>query len=203
MRSKKVVTLIFAVGIMCSLIACNADKGEVSETTQATTASMVTETESETKSSETDKMNYITDWSIEEVFQSIELNGKTYSLPFTLEDLGEDYSVGEQREESYDLYYKDEYISLIDLDKNNEDINKCNIINFILDSSSEYKMGELYNGNSKKNVEAMYGKPSSDSGNVTSYNFKGNRGKECILVIYKNNKIKTVGILCYFEEEEE
>ena len=147
---------------------------------------------------DTSDFHYITDWSLNEIVQNIEMNGKLYSMPFSVEQLGEEYSIGEKvsltsESYGYNLYYNNEYFALINLDTDEVDINKSLITSLSFGENSNYKIGEFYNGNKKKNVKKTYGNPSieSDIGNLSSYTFENGDG---ITVLYENNKVSGIVI---------
>lgn len=202
MKTQKILSLILAAAVMCSFVGCQADKGEVTETSQNITTEKA-ETESKKSNSDRKEINYITDWSIEELVKNVELYGKTYSMPFTLEDLGEDYSIGNKYDFGYDLYYKGENISLIKFDDNDEDLKKCNIINLVFDDNTNIKIEEFYCGNTRKSIEKKYGTPSieSKSKNVCTYVFERKKGNAALLLVYENDKITGITIDGIYEEE--
>ena len=106
----RILSIFAAIAVTLSLSACQ--NGNTEQTVPLTTQSSEETTLTE--------IQYVTDWSIDELVQNIELNGKTYSMPFTLEDLGEAYSIGEKIEitetsASYPLYYNGTEIALINV----------------------------------------------------------------------------------------
>ncbi len=143
-------------------------------------------------------INYITDWSLDELVQNIELNGKSYSMPFTVEDLGEGYTIGEKISLSgdtygYNLYYNDKYYALIKLNLNNI------ITSITFSDNVNFKIGELYSGNSKEKIINVYGIPSVEARDIiATYLFSNGNS---ISIFYEDNKLESISINYYIEEE--
>ncbi|MBQ3161168.1 MAG: hypothetical protein IJC04_03480 [Oscillospiraceae bacterium] len=186
---KRILAAMLAVVVVCGFGGCKADEKQ-------------TEIVSETSSTE---IQYITDWSIDELLQEFELNGKTYSMPLTIGDLGEGYSIGDKaslREDNYGYYlrYNDEHFALITVDDSDTDINKWQIKSFSL-SGKKYKFGDLFYKNKRTNVIDKYGFPSfsTEHGDtiLDNYIFENN---DSFTIHYKNNKI--YGIVIGIDNEE-
>jgi len=186
----RILSIFAAIAVTLSLSACQ--NGDTEQT-----APLTTQSSEETNSTE---IQYVTDWSIDELVQNIELNGKTYSMPFTLEDLGEEYSLGEKVSLSgdsygYDLYYNDKNYALITLDKKN-----TTIISLTFTDNMDFKIGEFYPGNSSKDIVDTYGNPSvKASNNAMTYLFTDGNS---ISAFYENNKLNSISINYCIEEEE-
>jgi len=186
----RILSVLAAFAVLASFSACQAGYTEQ-------TAPLTTQSSEETNSTE---IQYVTDWSIDELVQNIELNGKTYSMPFTLEDLGEEYSLGEKVSLSgdsygYDLYYNDKNYALITLDKKN-----TTIISLTFTDNMDFKIGEFYPGNSSKDIVDTYGNPSvKASNNAMTYLFTDGNS---ISAFYENNKLNSISINYCIEEEE-
>lgn len=87
MRNKKLLSLILAAAVMCSFAGCQADKGEVSVTTQDTTDSVATEQTSETKittekekTTETENTTETNKISDESAVETVTIAGKEYPV---------------------------------------------------------------------------------------------------------------------------
>ena len=186
---KRILIAMLAAVIVCGFSGCKADESQP-------------EIVSETSSTE---IQYITDWSIDELLQDFELNGKTYSMPLTIGDLGNEYSIGDKaslRGDNYGYYlqYNDEHFALITVNDSDADINKWCIKSFSLSDDTKYKFGDLYYGNTRDNIISKYGKPSisTEVGNtiIDGYIFEN---KNAFSIDYKNNKI--YGIVIGINEE--
>lgn len=143
-------------------------------------------------------INYITDWSLDELVQNIELNGKSYSMPFTVEDLGEGYTIGEKiclSEDTYgyNLYYNDKYYALIGVVHYYWEIEKCDIVRItffddpdLSDTTPQFKLGEFCMGSERDSIISLYGNPTESCEEADRYIFS--EGKE-ISVTYKDEKL--------------
>ncbi len=148
-------------------------------------------------------INYITDWSLDELVQNIELNGKSYSMPFTVEDLGEGYSLGEKNDNGYDLYYNGNYYALIRVAHYYWEIEKCDIICItffddpdLSDTTPQFKLGEFCMGSERDNIISLYGDPTEFSEGSDRYIFSD--GRE-ISVTYKDEKLAGLFIDNYLD----
>ncbi len=148
------LTMLFASG--CA--EKTTDEAQVTEETvtyETTTTEEVTEkSETTTAISEAESAVSVEKQSIEELFaDGIEINGKKYAIPMYMEDFGEGYSWSDSKFHP-ELSYKGKAIATVSLDDNTNEISV-----FSLNAEYEYRYGEIYVGNSKKNIEAAYGKP--------------------------------------------
>jgi len=182
----RILSIFAAIAVTLSLSACQ--NGDTEQT-----APLTTQSSEETNSTE---IQYVTDWSIDELVQNIELNGKTYSMPFTLEDLGEEYSIGEkieisQTSISYPLYYNGMEIALIRINDNN-------YIYSIVTSNPflEFKVGDFFLGNSREAINKEYGEPTMYVKNIDSYSFDDTKN----ICVFYNSKDVADGIAILYEE---
>ena len=182
----RILSLCAAAAVVLSLSACKP-----SETVQETQTSEAAETD-------TTEIHYITDWSIDELVQNIELNGKSYSMPFTVEDLGEGYTIGEKISLSkgnygYNLYYNDTDFALITTDKSNTDVKKDNIISITVTDTEDidFNVGDIEFGDTLNDIYSRYGKPSVESKNKVA----------CSYLFENNNKLKDNTITLFFDNE--
>ncbi|MGN0675800.1 MAG: hypothetical protein ACI4KG_08595 [Oscillospiraceae bacterium] len=197
---KKLLSLFAAVAVMLSLSACQSgDTGKSIELFDEVVSDIGQVVEKQTTNSSeanSTQVNYITDWSIYELVQNIELNGKTYSMPFTLEDLGVEYSIEENTNanKGYRLYYNDQFIAIVDFDEEqyNININQRNIISFSLASDIAFKIGDIEHGETKESILNNYGEPSviAENGIMFSY-------------VFQNNNIPIGGITLFFDNKNE
>lgn len=186
----RILSIFAAIAVTLSLSACQNSNTEQ-------TAPQTIQLSEETTSTE---IQYVTDWSIDELVQNIELNGKTYSMPFTLDDLGAEYSLGEKvslpdDRYGYNLNYNGEYFALIVINDELE-VSKSPITILTIVDNTNYRCGELYYGNSKTAVQDVYGKPSYENSlkNINSYSFKNGSG---VTITYENDKLVGVTIRYY------
>ena len=180
------LSIFAAIAVTLSLSACQNGNTEQ-------TAPLTTQSSEETTSTE---IQYVTDWSIDELVKNIELNGKTYSMPFTLDDLGEEYSIGEKIEitetsASYPLYYNGTEIALINVN-NQKYICSISISNKYVD----FKAGNFYIGNSREEINKEYGKPTMFVENIDSYSFDDTKN----ICVFYNSKNVVDGIAILYEE---
>ena len=185
---KRLLSLFVAAAVLFSLSSCKPN-----EAVQEIHTSEAAETK-------TTEIHYITDWSIDELVQNIELNGKSYSMPFTVEDLGEEYTIGEKVSLSegnygYNLYYNDTEFALITTDKSNTDVKKDNIISITVTDIEDidFNVGDIEFGDTLNDIYSRYGKPSVESKNkvACSYLF----GKNNITLFFDNEKLNGISIL--------
>lgn len=102
MRVKKILTaLLLSVILVVSTAACSTSTQTVTES--STPSSVVSETQMSNDVSQTGSFDF------DEVCKNIVINGKKYTFPFSVEELGEGYSLGDM---SYSKLEKDdEYYS--------------------------------------------------------------------------------------------
>lgn len=155
-----------------------------------------------TKSLEINENNfrYITDWSIDNLVQNIEMNGISYSMPFTVEDLGENYTIEENTssDKGYFLNYRgDEDYALIDIYNDDTDIKKCRIRTITVNDNVDFKIGNLGFGVKREKILEKYGEPSLISSKqiVCTYVFQGETDdKNSVLLFTFNQKGELDGI---------
>lgn len=204
---KRLLSLLAAAAITLSLSACKPSETAQETQTSETGESAVVETVASADANSTE-IHYITDWSIDELVQNIELNGKSYSMPFTVEDLGEGYSIGEKVNLSgdnygYNLFYNDVSIALISTDKANTNVKKDYIISITVTfiEDIDFKIGDIEFGDTLNDIYSRYGKPSIESENkvACSYLFKNNNKlKDNVLtLIFDNDVLSGISIQYY------
>ena len=136
-------------------------------------------------------------WSLDTLVKNIELNGKTYSMPFTLDDLGSDYSVGnailfDNNTYGYALNYKNDIFTAI-VKFDGFDYTKSRIISFTTSDDTEVKVGDICFGDDRFDILRRYGTPSIEeqkSENEFEY-FYGSMAED---------KEKANGLYLYFED---
>ena len=197
-KRHKLAGLILAVITLCAVIFtvavyANEEKPLIIE--NVVYDDVTESTSQEAIISNSTEIQYITDWSIDELLQDFELNGKTYSMPLTIGDLGDGYLIGDKaslRGDNYGYYlrYNDEHFALITVDDSDTDINKWQIKSFSISEDDNYKFGDLYYGNTRENIINKYGLPSfsTEIGATTIDNYIF-ENKDAVSVEYKNNKI--------------
>ena len=150
---------------------------------------------------------YITEWSIDDLVKSVEMNGVTYSMPFTFNDLGEGYTIEKINDELF-LYYHGENYALIKV-KDNSDIKNSEIISITISSEENFKLGDISNEDRLEDVLKKYGEPSLISSvgsfSLISYVFEGKKDKSnsSIGFTFKDNKLNSIGIIYNKYEEEQ
>ncbi|MBQ8567637.1 MAG: hypothetical protein IJ446_00275 [Oscillospiraceae bacterium] len=111
---KKLSALLMAVSMMLSSVGCSETEAEdipdndVSQVTMAESDSTEVSREAESKQLTPEDMN------------RIEICGKTVSLPFSVEELGDEFSIGGKNNSQ--LYYKEEPFATITSDKNTPEL---------------------------------------------------------------------------------
>ena len=214
LKIRKSKLLVFVICITLMLSGCTNATAEIYQQTQNNvTQSSSTKaksnkdkvkkeetTEIETKSNVIKKdPYYITDWSIDDVITNVEMNGVTYSMPFTFNDLGEGYTIEKINDELF-LYYHGENYALIKV-KDNSDIKNSEIISITISSEENFKLGDISNEDRLEDVLKKYGEPSLISSvgsfSLISYVFEGKKDKSnsSIGFTFKDNKLNTIGII--------
>lgn len=151
-------------------------------TTTTATKQSEAETETTTAISETESTTSTEKQSIEELFaDGIEINGKKYAIPMYMEDFGEGYSWSDSKFHP-ELSYNGKTIATVSL---NEDTNEISV--FSLNAEYEYRYGEIYAGNSKKNIETAYGKPEEGYEIMGIGSAKYPFGKSYISIMYQDD----------------
>lgn len=161
------------------MVGCRYNGIHVNQETSETTSAVADEID----------VHFITDWSLDEMVQSVEMNGVTYSMPFTLNDLEDKYSLkcasvdfdksGKVDRYIFVLYYCDMIYAMVDVfkpfDFNNIDNYKITSITLI--SGMDFKFGGISGIGSeytKGDILKMFGEPStisSDHNNKLLYMF--------------------------------
>ncbi len=203
MLKKKLSALLAVADVLLSFSGCRSNDTEqdmlINEAIVNTTVSKTDQSASETAvpaEINSKDIHFITDWSIDELVQNIEMNGKNYSMPFTVEDLGEGYTIGEKVSLSgdtygYNLYYNDIYYALIKFNSNNI------ITSIAFSDNVNFKIGEFYSGNSKEKIINSYGIPSVEARDIIATYLFSNENS--ISVFYENNKLESISINYYTE----
>lgn len=151
MYRKRFWTILAAVCMIFSMVGCKQNGIPVNKTSE----------ESEQIKSVKKEPYYITEWSIDDLVKNLEINGVKYSMPFTLNDLGEDYTIEKINDELF-LYYQGENYALIKV-KDNSDIKNSEIILITTDctySDKDFKIGDTSFGDKLDDVLERYGEPS-------------------------------------------
>ena len=148
---KRFWAILAAVCMIFSMVGCKQNGIPVEQTSE----------ESNQVKSVKKEPYYITDWSIDDLVTSVEMNGVTYSMPFTLNDLGEDYTIEKINDELV-LYYHGENYALIKV-KDNSDIKNSEIISITTDCTyhdTDFKIDNTNFGDEQTDVLEKYGEPS-------------------------------------------
>ena len=155
------------------------------------------ETIAETKAEESTvtskyEFHYITDWSIDKIVQNIEMNGTSYSMPFTVGDLGENYSLEEidRTPGGYFLNYCSyEHYALIDVYNDDTDIKKCRIRSITVNDNVDFKIDNLSFGVKREKILEKYGEPSlATNETVWTYVFEGETIDQNSALLFTFNK---------------
>lgn len=165
MSKKRFWAILAAACMIFSMVGCKQNgtfaKQIIEESEQITTVSEQTSEESEKINRVKKEPYYITEWSIDDLVKSVEINGVIYSMPFTFNDLGEGYTI-EKINDCLFLYYHGEDYALIEV-KDNSDINNSEIINLTTYYSyldKDFKIGDTSLGDELDDVLEKYGEPS-------------------------------------------
>lgn len=120
---------------------------------------------------------------LSEIENGIIMNGEHYPLPFSLDNLGEKYTLTGSGTE-YDIYYNGEYYAYITTV--NGTSNEISNISFT--GNVDFKFGEIYIGNTKENIIKIYGEPDFNSpSNTLSHYIFGE--KPSFMLEYSDDKI--------------
>ena len=124
-KNKKLALLLATMMVAMAFTGCGEKEKETKETVavETTTAEQAETTGAEGETQE------VSDDVFADIFDDVEINGKQVTFPFSLNDLGDEYTIDEEpynvsEEEnlcSYNLYYKDKSIAYIDFFKNDSD----------------------------------------------------------------------------------
>ncbi len=126
-----------------------------------------------------------------ELDNGVEMNGKKYSIPFNLEDLGIEYNATGTDTE-YDIFYKNEYYAFITVDES-DDFLKANVNTIQFASNTDFKLGDIYYGNNREKIYKTYGEPDikAPSGIIEHYTFDNG---VVLGIEYDDDIIKSLGI---------
>lgn len=184
---KKSFTLLLAAAVaVCGLAGCNKNNVPIVQENGVQV--------NITQASEANEKNfhYITDWSIDDIVQNIEMNGTSYSMPFTVGDLGENYSLEEidRTPGGYFLNYcGDEDYALIDVYNDDTDIKKCRIRSITVNDNVDFKIDNLSFGVKKEKILEKYGEPSlATNKTVWTYVFEGETIDQNSALLFTFNK---------------
>lgn len=139
------------------------------------------------------EFHYITDWSIDEVVQNIEMNGTSYSMPFTVGDLGENYSLEATNRTAggYFLNYcgDENYYALVGIYDDDTDIKKCRIRLITVNDNVDFKIDNLSFGVKREKILEKYGEPSlATNETVWTYVFEGETIDQNSALLFTFNK---------------
>lgn len=185
MRNKNILKALSLIAAVCIAAGCNGSAiAETTTTTITTTASNTVETTTLTEKADKDLL-------LVELGNGVEMNGKKYSIPFTLEDLGNEYNATGADTE-YDIFYKNEYYAFITVDES-DDFSKANVNAIQFTSNTDFKLGDIYCGNSRNNIYQTYGEPDmkAPSEKIEHYIFDNG---VVFGIEYDNNVIVSLGI---------
>lgn len=211
----KVKTLIITAILALSMVAGTTGCAGSTETASgiATTAST---TEESTTQAETVNAGE-TSFDYDEVCKNIVINGKQYTFPFSVEELGEGYSIGDisysklDNEDEYysvvtDLYYQNKkiasvsYYGLNNKDKDSVDFNVRKIDDlyqneFFCDNPKNYiEFSGLKLGDDTNKIIEFLGNPTEKKGSTDTYGsfIYSKDEKKNISYTYKNNNINGI-----------
>ena len=148
---KRFCAIFAAVCMIFSMVGCKQNSIPVEQTSK----------ENEQVKTVKKEPYYITEWSIDDLVKSVEMNGVTYSMPFTFNDLGEGYTIEKLNDDLF-VYYHGENYALIEV-KDNSDINNSEIIHLTIDCTyrdKDFKIGDTSLGDELDDVLEKYGEPS-------------------------------------------
>lgn len=207
-KNKKLSLLVATMMVAMAFTGCGEKEKETKETVavETTTAEQAETTgaEGETLSGESEA----SDFDFSQVLDNIEIDGKKIPLPFTLNELGDEFDVDMIVEFGNgtcgaDLLYKNEKIATVDcIGDTKEDIDRDATIYGINLTSRNYE-GICINGinckSSLEDVEACFEglkQSISDEGRITLTEAVGENG-ELFSVAYKEDtSIRTIFIKC-------
>ena len=197
---KKFLTALLAAACMVfGMSGCRYSAIPVNQKTSETTSVTANET----------YFNYITDWSIDEIVKNVEMNGVTYSMPFTLNDLGDKYSLelasadfdesGKFDHYVYSLNYCDAVYAGIDVfDQFVSDMDNYKITSITLMSDTDFKFGGIGPESTKADILERFGEPSvaSSDYNMFMYMFyeEDDELHNIVVVAFENDNETLKGI---------
>ena len=131
-KKKTLLTLLLSAAIVASAAACGTSKPSVSVSNQEnsantpSTASAVSQSAVESSNTTLSEVSLNKNDDFDELCKNIEINGKKYTFPFSLDDLGEGYSfkniqysnIDESKNTFYvyiDVYYYDDVIFAVSI----------------------------------------------------------------------------------------
>lgn len=187
MRKKHILKALSLIAAVCIAAGCNGSEiAETTATTITTTVSVSTTMDTATLTKKADK-----DLLLDELGSGVEMNGKKYSIPLNLDDFDKEYCITGTDTE-YDIFFKDEYYAFITVDES-DDFSKANVNTIQFTSNTDFRLGDIYCGNSKKHIYQKYGEPDmkAPSGKIEHYIFDNG---VVLGIEYDNNKIVSLGI---------
>lgn len=200
MSKKRFWAILAAACMIFSMVGCKQNSIPVKQTSE----------ENEQVKTVKKEPYYITEWSIDDLVTSVEMNGVTYSMPFTFNDLGEGYTIEKLNDDLF-LYYHGENYALIKV-KDNSDINNSEIIHLTTDCTyhdTDFKIGDTSFGDELDDVLEKYGEPSlitsGSSIAMVYYVFEGKTEEQNNLVgfTFTDGKLDSIGVIYNNYEEEQ
>lgn len=165
MSKKRFGAILAAACKIFSMVGCRYNGIPVNQEASETTSVVADEID----------IHYITDWSLDEMVQSVEMNGVTYSMPFTVNDLGDKYSLewasvdfdksGKVDRYIYALKYCDMIYAGIDVFEpfDFNDMDNYKITSITLTADTDFKFGGIGPKNTKDDILEKFGEPSNIS----------------------------------------
>lgn len=149
---KKFLSAFAAAAVVLSMVGCSGGTEQVSDTAVETVQS---------EALTFDDINII------------EINGKTVSLPFKVEELGEEYSIVEEQGnvQTYPaIYYNEQCLAFVDFDANDNVIS----ISFPSDSlkREDIKLYGLSSNDTYDKIISVIGTPTTESETLLIYEYE-------------------------------
>ena len=154
----------------------------------------------------------ITDWTMEELVTDMEIEGQKFSLPCSIAQLNKSFNVNNIRySEKYDhtvadLYYKNEYISQVTVNKNINDRNykNKNIMAFFIggaNSIPQFNIMGITNDSTQDDIVNILGNSNIKNNEINQpYRYFFNENEHIIIDFDENNKIWLFFIIYSVEE---
>ena len=193
---KKLISILSAMVVLLSMTACGKN-GDESKNTTTTTTTSITTSQSENEQPEIEPLPVPEGgWTAEELAKTIRINGELISIPFTIDSLGEGYTIKEEDTQIFDsgacgthLYYNDEAIltaEYVDIQSFDQIISKEP---WALNTYWEDSLDDYYNdaltfngihlGATVDEVEEVYGEANQKSDTLLTYVDK-KTGEDCL-----------------------
>ncbi|MBQ5316886.1 MAG: hypothetical protein J6I96_04965 [Oscillospiraceae bacterium] len=169
---KKMITA--ALAVLLTACAVSPEQAETTTTTAETTVTSVETTISETTtvtSAETEAEATAEDTGTRRLFDSMELCGKEYALPLTLDVLSEDFTCKEAEEgefsgyKTYHVFNGDDRIGLLTIKENGE------TESFSVFAPAECNIGGFRLSDTPKAAEEIFGKPLLEFRGILNYRY--------------------------------